>query len=229
MGKNKFFQTRFLEYFLVGFAFLFLAGSLYLDIHQQQKVRLSRLRQQLAFGDLLALEEQSALMSPQQLIKYLSFYKDLIKHQGASADLLAMEGFCYYHLGEYDKAKAAYEQAVALNPHFFAFEYNLAVLNFERGDYEQAFIGFEKALATSLGDNVNFLRKSKNFVYIIYKLRLDDAALKERFKKGYSLSAYFACVCLQKSGNVKQALFFLEKSNRMYSLHKEPPMRLRVF
>ncbi len=230
MRRNKLTPIYLFKYSLIGFIVLFLTGSLFLDVHEQKKVRLDQLRQRLSFEELLALEDTSVQVPKEQLIKYLGYYEDMIKNNGLSADAIAMRGFCYFHLGQKDKAKAAYQQAVDLNPRFFAFQYNLAVLDFQAGDYAQAFKGFQKALTTAASDNIIFLRKFKNFVYIIYKVQLKNSSLNDHIKKGYSLSAYFAGQCLEKLGKSQEAILFRQTSQSLGDIPQDGQQpRPRIF
>ncbi len=229
MKRNKLIPNFALQHFLIGFIVLSLAASVFLDFRQQKKVRLDRLREDFAFVDLLAAEDAAGLISKDELKKYLQYFQMLVKDNRLSADAYALVGFCQYHLGEKQKARDAYQEALRLNPTFFAFQYDLAVLDFEAGRYQEAFKGFEKALTTNPTDNIISLRKFRNFVYIIYKARAQNSYLNDRLKKGYSLSAYFISVCLEKLGDQKRALFFRQQSQSIADVKYNESPRLRIF
>ncbi len=229
MKKNNFSKLDIIQYFLAGFIVFSLMASVLLDFRQQKEVAFEKMRNELRFVDLLALEDYDGQVSKQQLNQYLRYFKELDKRDGLSLDTKAMTGFCYYHLGQKDKARAAYQEALDLNPKFFAFVYNIAVLDFQAGSYQQALEGFKRALAISPAENIIFLRKFKIFLYIVYKAELLNSLLSERLKKGYALSAHFASICSEELKDEKQALFFRQQSLNIGDVLKEQQPRLRIF
>ncbi len=229
MEKNNFSKLDIIQYFLAGFIVFSLMASVLLDFKQQKEVNFEKIRKELAFVDLLALEDYDSQVSKQQLNKYLRYFQMVDKRDGLTADAKAMIGFCYYHLGQKDKARSVYQEALHLNPKFFAFVYNIAVLDFQDGRYRQALDGFKTALAISPSESIIFLRNFKNFLYIIYKTGLLNSSLSERFKKEYALSAHFAGICSEKLKDEKQAIFFRQQSLNIGDVPKQQQPRLRIF
>lgn len=230
MKKYKLSWFVVLKYFLISLIVLSLGVSIYWDVCWHQNMKLQERRNQFAFKDLLALEETDGVLSNVKLEEYLRYFQDVLARQGSSADIQAMMGFCYFHLGQKEKARGAYEQALILSPKYFPFHYNLAVIDFQEQNYSQALEGFQRALTIRWADNALFLRNSKNFVYIVYKVGgLDSAFVGQRLKQGYGLSAYFAAQCLEHLGNDPQARFFYQQSQSLGMLEKNALPRLRLF
>lgn len=205
--------------------------SLFCDYREQKKMSIERLRDQLAFTDLLKLESGDYAMERSQLEKYLRYFQLVAKEEPSRADAHAMMGYCHFYLGDKAKAAAEYRTAAELDPKIFSFHYNLAAIAFMQGQTEQAFAGFRAALTTNPSDNLDFLRNSKIFVYIIYKADLLNSSLGERMKQSYALSAYYVVEGLKKSGDPRQAELFRQKMSAagMDIPKEQGEPRLRVF
>ena len=214
MTSDRSLAFRGLKIFLIGFIIFSLSYSLFLD---QRQLRLgwdNDLRKQLPFKDLLAMEEGRPSSGP-DLNKYLRYFQSLTQGHDSQPDSHAMIGFCYYHLGQADKALTAYQKAVSLKPDFLFFQYDLGVIYLEQGQYRQALESFKKALETRPQDNVRYLRGSKIFVYMIYRAGSLEPSLGERLKRGYGLSAYLASLCFDKLGDAPNALLFRQEAITM--------------
>ncbi|MCB9772175.1 MAG: tetratricopeptide repeat protein [Candidatus Omnitrophica bacterium] len=226
MKKNK---STILSNVLLGFIVLSLAGSIFLDYRQHQQTQARRLVSQLNFADLLTLENEKGQIPSDKIEAYLQYFQSVINTDNSQADAHAMAGFCYYHLGQKDKALASYERAVSLNPKFLWFHYNLAVIYFEQGQYREALAGFQRALMTNPSDNALFLRNFKIFVYIIYKAQPLKLSFGERLKRGYGVSAYFAALCAQKLGDEQMATLLYKQSQSVGIKDQDIQPRLYVF
>lgn len=56
------------------------------------------------------------------------YYDSAVQLNPKDAQAYAYLGFCYYRLGEFDNAIAAYRKAVALKPEFYPWRKNLALI-----------------------------------------------------------------------------------------------------
>ncbi len=230
VDKKSGFQKRdMVQYLLAGFIVFSLTGSVVLDFYRQKEAEFLDLRKELSFVDLLGLEDSRQPLSDPKIRQYLKYFQQAYSRDHSSGDSRALAGFCYYHLGQKDKARSVYQEVLNLYPNFFAFVYNVAVLDFEEGRYEEALEGFKKALAVNPAQTIGYLRGFKNFIYMIYRMRVFDFSLNERLKEGYALSAYFAAVCCEKLENKKQAVFFHQQSLNIKDVTKTQKPRLRIF
>ncbi len=231
MKSKTFLNFTVIRSGLIVVAAALLLLSLFCDYREQKKMSVDRLRDQLAFTDLLKLESGDYAMERSQLEKYLRYFQLVAKAEPSRADVHAMMGYCYFYLGDKVKAAAEYRIASELNPTVLSFHYNLAAIALMQGQPEKAFDGFKAALTTNPSDNLDFLRNSKIFVYIIYKADLLNASLGERMKQNYALSAYYIVEGFKKSGDPRQAELFRQKMSAagMEIPKEQGEPRLKVF
>src|SRR3989338_6396246 len=77
--------------------------------------------------------------------EFVHYYEQLVEYMPYAADAFGMMGFFYYHLGDKDKALAAYQRAIELNPLYFWSYYNKGLIHFENGEYAQSLELFRSA------------------------------------------------------------------------------------
>ena len=76
----------------------------------------------------------------------IRYYQNLIKVAPNLATAYSDIGFCYYYLGELDKAIAYHKKAISLDPKLFGLHYNLGQIYFQKGNIKEAVKSFEKAI-----------------------------------------------------------------------------------
>ena len=77
---------------------------------------------------------------------YLHYYRKVAEYIPNRDDAFGLSGFCYYYLGQEYQAKKAYKKALEINKYFFWHYYNLAVIHFKNGQYEEVAALLKKAL-----------------------------------------------------------------------------------
>ena len=97
-----------------------------------------------------------------RLRKFEVYFKMLIQQQPNRADAYGILGFFSYHLGKHGQAISSYKKAISINPDFFWYHYNLGVIYFRKGDYENAIEFLEKSIKTSPEKSLMFIFASKN-------------------------------------------------------------------
>ena len=95
---------------------------------------------------ILSLSNGDASIDPDALRSNLIFYKKMQQYLPDNAEGHFLAGYCSYQLEETQKAILSYKKAVELNPSFFWSAYDLGVIYFKKGDYENAALTFEHAL-----------------------------------------------------------------------------------
>ncbi len=75
----------------------------------------------------------------------------------ARADILAARGYAYHRLGDYQKARTEYSQALALDPKNFASLYNRSLVNAELNDSKQAAADYDALLRVRPGNADEYL------------------------------------------------------------------------
>jgi tetratricopeptide (TPR) repeat protein len=102
---------------------------------------------------------------------YVRFYSKVVEFFPERSDGFSMLGYCYYALGEKARAVVAYQKALQIKPDFFWFNYNLALIYFKGGQFQNALPFLEKAVRSNLVDTFDFVDRSK----VIYRsLLLED-------------------------------------------------------
>ncbi len=142
-----------------------------------QAATLSRL--QPPYEYLTQFARGNAPFDRKQLLYYRLFFTQLRSTLKDRPDAYGMLAFCEYHLGNTDKAIAAYKKAAERVPYFTWFNYNLAVIHFQRKDYVQA---AKYASATARGNPDLVLR-----FMLTAKVYLDAMASVPNFEKDFSI------------------------------------------
>ncbi len=135
---------------------------------------LDRLRPDLCFllniGDAHLNQEDNFTKSV--LKKAVFFYNKLNEYipslhaEVFYPDSYAMLGYCYYYLGDIDKAEYYYKKAIKLNPVYIWFYHNLGVIYFRKGEYENAFNMFKRAIGTDPKINMKVITSSRIFTQV---------------------------------------------------------------
>ena len=163
--KNDFLDPARLKGILGRTGALYLAVILlFLGVVNQRGVKykiLDELRPPLDY--LVLLSDGKIDPERERFAGYLRYYRLAAEVLPNNADIQGFLGFCYYHLGDLDRAAAHHEKALKLNPHFFWHGYNLGVMAYNRGDYAAAIKFFKQAL--NVDRKFTMLALSQSFVY----------------------------------------------------------------
>ncbi len=139
-----------------------------------------------SFRFLIEFARQPERFNAQGLLPYLYFYQTMTDYFPGLAEAHGMLGFGLYYLGKYPKAAADFKKAIELQPDFFWFYYDLGVIYFKQGNYEQAIASLQSALKTDPQKALDFIKNSS----VVYKsILLEDKSwalqTKERLGDGY--------------------------------------------
>ncbi len=144
-----------------------------------------------------AVESQQPL-EHKTLKAYLRYFKDVARLSPQRADAVGMQGFCYYHLGQYDRAVESYTKAIGLVPQFFGFHYNLAVVDFKTGQYAKAADELNKALSFDPKASLAYIFSSSKIygMILIAKMQILGKPVEQQFEENYR-KAYQLMVATQ--------------------------------
>jgi tetratricopeptide (TPR) repeat protein len=146
-----------------------------------------------AFNGLIAAVEHAKPLSPKELRAYQDYFAELAKHSPDRADALAMQGFCAFHLNKEAKAVEFYQKAAGLVPGFYGFRYNLAVIYFKTGRFEDASRELQQALASDPKESLMYILSQSKIYGLIMLARFNDfgkpmpVQLSEGYQKAYAL------------------------------------------
>jgi len=107
------------------------------------------------------------------------YYKELLRISPFSAYAHANLGFCYFYLGDYQKAMKAYLRAVEIQPNLYSFHCDLGMICLEKKEFKQA-VGF-------FGDCLTLIPRAERSYLNLVKT-LNERGIKE----GARIFAQFA-------------------------------------
>ena len=163
----------------------------------------------LGSEELFILEEGGRFpCSEHSLRKWTHYFKRVIDLMPNLAEAHGMLGFCYAHLHRDKEAIAALRQAIAINPYFWGFYYNLGAMYLSQNNFPESLQCFQKALATPPELNAVFISSSKIYADLVRKSKHSAAGFQERLEKGYKLSLIGAQLCASRTkGNLPLRMF----------------------
>jgi len=126
---------------------------------------------------------------------YLNYYNRIVEFFPSISDAYDMLGFCYYHLGELDKAVANYETAASINSNYFWTYYNLGIIYLKMGNSSKALINFNKGLQANPEVTLKTIAGSKVYQQIISGLKETKYSFSDSLKSGYARCHFLLSFC----------------------------------
>ncbi len=87
-----------------------------------------------SFDYLLEISNDPSSVEVERMKEYLRYYQAVIEFFPHISESYALLGFCYYQVGDYDKAIVLLKEAVRRKPEVFWYRYNLGVLYGKLGE-----------------------------------------------------------------------------------------------
>ena len=165
--------------------------------------------------DLVVFSEDPRAEKAAVVGKYMLYFKTAVKILPKAASAHGMLGYCFYYQGDKDKALRYYRKAVALEPDFFWFYYDLGVMYLDRGMCRQAALVLEKAVAASPENTLRFMHASK--IYITLTKHAADLKydLERSLFGGYRDAYDILALCYYNLKEYDKILYVLERSIRL--------------
>lgn len=168
VSKSRWLKLWFLILFgaqksAVLYLLIFLLGTRIFDIDKIHVRILNSLLVPIDYLYELSMGEET--FNKETFSAYLDYYKQFIKYSVYSADVLGMLGFCYSYMGDQPRAIGLYKEAIAQEPTFFWFHYNLGVIYFKQGQYSEAVTSFKRALSVDRKTTLTLASNSHILIY----------------------------------------------------------------
>lgn len=153
------------------------------DYAQNAKKDLLNKSMPQSFDYLIKLDEKTELPVRYKLQEFASYYENVTLF-APSADAFGLLGYCYHYLGFQEKSMEAYRKAIQMKPNFFWFYYNLGILSYKNGSYQNAALLFQKALETKTKDNINLVFSSRIYYPLLSAEGINYSKLQQRLVDG---------------------------------------------
>lgn len=156
--------------------FLYVAVAVVsLLVVDEGSVRLYRLdRERMPLNYFHALTRGEAPVDEAKLRRYVRYYRTVLEVLPDDDAARGMLGYCYYYLGDKDRAIRHLEMAVSDNKYYFWFDYTLALLYYQKGEYARAAELLQAAIETSHLQAFVYIGRARAFNY-----RADDGTYRE--------------------------------------------------
>lgn len=146
---------------------------------EKAQVRTINLLMPADYEDLVVFLNGPHAADPQKLSTYAAYFRALTQVLPApySADAYAMLGFCLYHQKKTVEARESYMKSLELNPAFLSTYYNLAVIEFQAGNYGKSAELVSNMMALNPEISLRVIASSKIYSDIIRgRSRIDPSA-----------------------------------------------------
>jgi len=203
MKNNQWFKVFFFfgKRTIVLYLLAFVMANVLFDIPKvTQTVRLkilNRFRPE-TFDYLVETVNRGNTFDKKRLEPYAFYYQKVTEYIPKRADAYGMLGFCYYHMGERQKAIESYEKAIEIHDQFFWFYYNLGMIYFKEGEYKQAYEWWKKAAHTKPQAAFGFIQWSQRiYMPLVGIHRRLGYSVEEELRMGYK-DCYMLLAMLQQ-------------------------------
>ncbi len=115
-------------------------------------------------------------------VRYYEMIRDYAPQMAETYYLL---GLCHYFLGDNQEALANEQKATALEPHFFWAWYNLGLMYYRAGLFEQSAKSFQMALNVRPAATIKVVQSSRIFTEILHSIALPDVVNAQSLQNGY--------------------------------------------
>ncbi|MDD3374793.1 MAG: tetratricopeptide repeat protein [Candidatus Omnitrophica bacterium] len=130
-------------YFIVVFILAYYAGKpdpVNTVVNRLNYLRLS----EIYISESLSKDQK---MSKREYCSAIKYYKELVEFIGPKDYLFANMGFCWYRIGDYNKALEMYDQAIRLNPAIYTYYADKGMIYLALGKPQEAISWLEQSLS----------------------------------------------------------------------------------
>lgn len=158
------------------------------------------------YKELMAFLNSPEGRDPQALSSYALYFRALAQKLPAplSADAHAMLGFCHYHQHKTAEALSSYMTSLEINPIFLWTYFNLALIHFRDGNYEQSVALVERMMSMNPELSLRVITSSKIYTDILRDQSGFDLA--GEVKKTYADALRIAVISQYRLKNFPQVV-----------------------
>lgn len=162
-------------------------------IHQRQEAREHAKINKL---NIYMVRDSQALFDclngpcPTKFDNYITYFNLVSDYMPNQADSYAMLGFCYSHLNQSSLAIDNYKKAIELNPRFFWSYYNLGLLSWANGNFQEASFLFKQSLLLDPRETIESILPSKLYMSILAGSKI-SYNIVDSLQHGYQLANDF--------------------------------------
>jgi len=158
----------------------------------KQKLYFSTMNHSMpTFQYLAEFSNDKNLFDKKELIKYVKYFEKVAKYIPDYANAFNFLGYCYYYLGETDKAVQSYNKAIELDPSIIWFYYNLGLIHYREGRYSQASECLKNVVRVPMDPNYEFISGSREYRLLLREKKLPEIDIGKqallRFSQSYLL------------------------------------------
>ncbi len=185
---KKIFRTVFFLYLII-----FLTSLTLIDQNKvKEAIKVRNLNNLMAGGSLSNLWDiaKNQKFSKTYLAANTRYYEKIREYFPERSEGYGLSGFCAFYEGEPQKAISFYQDAIARNPHFFWYSYNLGLILFKQKQYAQASQLFLRALKAPVEILILVIQNSPQlYGNIVAELPFTKKNFEVHVKNGYKNAA----------------------------------------
>jgi tetratricopeptide (TPR) repeat protein len=129
------------------------------------------------------------------LERYLLYFKMASKMVPISAGDFSLLAYCYFQVGDLKRAEFCYKRAISLQPNFFWFHYNLAIIYLHKGQMDLAVTTLKKALAVSPQATLYFMQAAKAYAGMVPLAQEMGYDVQKGLLRGYAQAQAMLVMC----------------------------------
>lgn len=217
---KKFFQSVLFLYLL-----LFFTGYQLIDKDIQKKaiiVRTLNNFQSASSTSILWRLTRNEPVDDFLFIKTKTYYQMIYQFFPDKPEALGLNGFFAYFDNNLDSSIAFYKQAIDINSHFFWYYYNLGIIFFKQGNYDQSYPLFMQALKQPIQDIIKTIESSPQiYGNIVSSMPFTRQKFAKHIADGYEHAALFLLESLLRSERYDETLSAAYNLNHNGMLEKD--------
>jgi len=138
---------------------------------------------------------------------YSLYYERVVEAFPQISDAHGMLGICYYYENQPEKSILSFQKAIALNPNYFWYYYNLGAVHFNAQQWGLAAQAFHKATLSDPQKTMVTIQVSKIYQQIIASSRGFHYSFGEQLKQAYQQAYLFKDFSLKASSGENMEQF----------------------